>query len=359
MTRRRRLGAAVLALCLAPFVAWTALRLLGAERGYPSVQLVAFTPYVALASLAPLVVALLSRLRWHAVVAAAVTVALAWCVVPRLVPGDGDPLGARTGGVHLRVLAANLYVGAADPGSLVELVRRRQVDLLAVQELTPEAAAGLDAAGLATLLPYRAVHPAPGGGGSAVYSRHPIVDPGVRTLPWCHLQAFATLQVPGARPVAVESAHPCAPTDDGAAREWAADLAVEPGASPSGPPRILLGDFNATLDHGGLRALLATGYRDAAATLGAGLDPTWPYLAGSVHGVPIPPITLYHVLADPRLGVRGFEVIPVAGSDHRAVLADLVLPGGPGPGSGAGTTGVNAGVNAAGSPAAPGGSGSR
>jgi hypothetical protein len=32
------------------------------------------------------------------------------------------------------------------------------------------------------------------------------------------------------------------------------------------------------------------------------------------------------VLADRRCGVRAFSVHPIPGTDHRAVLADLVLP---------------------------------
>jgi len=332
----RRIAATLLALGLVPFAGWTALRLLGAERGAPAVQLIAFTPYVALASLLPLAIALGMRLYRHAVAAGVITVVLAGCVLPRLVPGDGAPVGsasagarpygAASDGARLRVLAANLFVGAADPGALVGVVRDRRVDVLALQELTPAEATALDAAGLATLLPYRTSSPAPGGAGSGVYSRYPLDDPGVRRLPWCHLQSYATVRVPGARPVLAESAHPCAPSDDAAARQWAADIAVEPPATPSGELRVLLGDFNSTLDHGGLRAVLDSGYRDAAATLGDGLDPTWPYLDGTVHGLPIPPVTLDHVLADPRLGVRSFDVVPITGSDHHAVLAELTVP---------------------------------
>jgi endonuclease/exonuclease/phosphatase (EEP) superfamily protein YafD len=40
------------------------------------------------------------------------------------------------------------------------------------------------------------------------------------------------------------------------------------------------------------------------------------------------PVTIDHVLADERCGVRELEVIPLPGGDHRAVLAELVLPRG-------------------------------
>jgi endonuclease/exonuclease/phosphatase (EEP) superfamily protein YafD len=325
VTRRRR--GFLQATILLALAAWTAVRLLGVEQGYPAIQLMAFTPYVAVGSLVPLVLALLTRRWWHAGLAGVLVIVLAVCVLPRLVPGGAE---RAADGPHLRVLTANLYVGAADPGAVMTLARARRVDVLAFQELTPRIAAALDAAGLATSFPYRASYPQEGAGGSGLFSRLPLQDAGVRRLPGCHQQAFATVRVPGTAPTVpatvLESAHPCAPSDDARTRAWAQDVAAQPAATPSGDLRVLLGDFNATLDHGGLRALIATGYRDAAATLGAGLDPTWPYRDGAVGGLPVPPVTLDHVLADRRIAVAQVAIEPVAGSDHRAVIAELVLP---------------------------------
>ena len=103
--------------------------------------------------------------------------------------------------------------------------------------------------------------------------------------------------------------------------EWRDDLRALPPATPRGDVRILAGDFNATLDHAELRRVLDRGYADAADTVGHGLRATWP----SDRRFP-PPVTIDHVLADERCGVRDLEVIDVPGSDHRAVLAELVLP---------------------------------
>jgi endonuclease/exonuclease/phosphatase family metal-dependent hydrolase len=89
-----------------------------------------------------------------------------------------------------------------------------------------------------------------------------------------------------------------------------------------GPVRVLLGDFNATLDHGGLRELIATGYRDAAEVTGQGLVGTW----GPYDGDRIPPVVIDHVLADRRIGVRRFAVHGIPGGDHRAIVAELTLP---------------------------------
>jgi endonuclease/exonuclease/phosphatase family metal-dependent hydrolase len=106
---------------------------------------------------------------------------------------------------------------------------------------------------------------------------------------------------------------------------WAAHLADQPVPAPDGPLRVLLGDCNASLDHAPLRRLLRAGYRDAAATRGRGLLPTWPFRLATLRFW-TPPVTLDHVLADRRLGVRFFATRPTEGSDHRAVLAELVLP---------------------------------
>jgi endonuclease/exonuclease/phosphatase family metal-dependent hydrolase len=140
-----------------------------------------------------------------------------------------------------------------------------------------------------------------------------------------NLQAYGTVQPPGAAPLAVESAHVLAPYAMAALADWRADLAVEPRADPDGPPRILLGDFNATLDHAGVRNLIDSGYRDAADADGEGLIGTW----GPYAGRPVPPVTLDHVLVDNRIGVRGVRVYAVTGSDHRAVIASLSLPAAP------------------------------
>jgi endonuclease/exonuclease/phosphatase (EEP) superfamily protein YafD len=324
MTSARRAWPRLLGLSLVPFAVWTAVRLLGSEHGAPSVQLMAFTPYVAGAAVLPLAAALASR-RWrHAIIAGALVAVLGGCVLPRTLADGGH--GATATGPPVRMISANLLVGAADPEAVVALVREQRADVLALQELTPSEARALEAAGLTALLPQRVVQALDGSGGSALYSRYPLDDPGVRILPAGHSQTYATMRVPGARPVLVESVHPAAPSDDRSARQWAREISLEPAATPSGPVRILIGDFNSTLDHEGLRRLIATGYRDAAEVTGTGLEPTWPFNGVRILGQPVPPVTIDHVLADPRVGVRTVEVHPLPGSDHRAIQADLTLP---------------------------------
>jgi endonuclease/exonuclease/phosphatase (EEP) superfamily protein YafD len=304
--------------------AWAGARALGVERGQRPVQLVSFTPYVAAASLAPLALAL-GRRRWVAAgTAALAAAALAGCVLPRAFASSAGTASAAADGPHLRVMTSNLLVGGADAAAVTRLVTRYRIDVLAVQELTEDGERALEVAGIGALLPHRLTNSEPGAAGTGLYTRLEVRDWSAHKLAASgFVQTAATLAVPGAAPVLVESVHPCAPVDPGRDTVWRSDLADQRAATPDGPVRILLGDFNATLDHAALRRLLAGGYRDAAAVVGAGLVPTWPN-----DGRLVPGVTLDHVLADRRVGVRAVSVHDVARSDHRAVVADLVLPAG-------------------------------
>ena len=305
-------------LAAVPCALWALVRLFGLERGYPAVQLLAFTPYVAVAAVVVAAVALLTR-RWAAgVVAAVAAVSLCAVVLPRAIP-DG---GSTANGPVLRVLSANLLAGSGDERAVLDLVRRLNIDVLAVQEFTPADAGNFAAAGLAEVLPHQASYPADGVVGSALMSRHPLRDPGLRVHRSTFTQAHATVDIPGAVPVHVESVHPQAPWGRPAMASWERDLRNQPPATVDGPVRVLVGDFNATLDHKALRRLIDTGYRDAASVVGNGLHHTWPYDEKWF----VPGVALDRVLADKRVGVRALRAYELPGSDHKAIFAELVLP---------------------------------
>ena len=73
----------------------------------------------------------------------------------------------------VRFMSANLRYGHADPDAVVKLARER-ADVLAVQELTPEEANRLSAAGLDREFPHRALQPREGPAGVGIWSRYPI-----------------------------------------------------------------------------------------------------------------------------------------------------------------------------------------
>lgn len=297
-------------------MAWTLVRVLGLDRGVPLVPLLAFTPYVAIAAFLVAGVALALRNWAAASVAAVAALCLALAVLPRAI-GDGtvNPTGRET----LTVLSSNVYRGKGDPGALVELVDRYDVDLLAIQELTPRFARDLRAAGIAQRLPNAIVEVRKGAAGGGIYSRLPIrpIAPASETF---FRQPRADLRLPGGRHLRLVDVHPLTPGRTGI-DVWEDSLGDLP-ATGEGAPWVLLGDFNATLDHSRLREVLDRGYRDAADIAGKGLEPTWP---NADHSVP-PVITIDHVLIDDRLGIVDYGVEDLPGSDHRPIHAELALP---------------------------------
>jgi hypothetical protein len=311
---RRWAGAAAL-----PWVAWAAVRSIGCERGFPLVPALAFTPYAAATSVVPLAAAAWARSPTGAVLSAAAGAALAAGVLTRR---GGSPVRPDTDGARLRVATVSLRKGHVAPGAVLDLVRLHRVDVLAAQELTPRAEAALMAAGLGELLPHAHVIPARPGvvpsASGAVWTRFPVKARGA--VPGGFEQPTVLLSPEDGPAVELTSVHTVPPVSPSSIRGWTRDLADLPAPSDA-VLRVLAGDFNATFDHAAMRAVLARGYADAALRAGRGLAWTWRPLR-----LRVPRLSLDHVLIDPRISVASVELVRVAGSDHLAVVADLVLP---------------------------------
>jgi endonuclease/exonuclease/phosphatase (EEP) superfamily protein YafD len=301
---------------VAPVVAWALVRVFGLDRGFPLVPIMAFTPFVAVAALLVAGIALALR-NWAAAgVTALATLCLAAAVLPRAIgAGTVDPAGRET----VSVLSSNVYIGHADPEALVDLVDRYDVDLLSVQELTPKFARQLRRAGLERRLPNAIEETRARSSGAGLYSRLPMRK--LLGSQFFFRMPRVVLRLPDGRRLRIVGVHPYPPgrgNDD----LWREGLESLPAAG-DGPPWVLLGDFNATLDVSLLRETIDRGYRDAGDVAGEGLVPTWPNRG---HDLPFPVITIDHVLADERLDFVDYGVEDLPGSDHRSIHATLALP---------------------------------
>src|SRR5215831_17950106 len=87
---------------------WALVRLTGQEHTWYGVTLIAFTPWVTLVAVAPVVAALLAREWWAAGVAGAALLALVVLVVPRAFGGPDPGPGPR-----LVVMSTNMEFGQA------------------------------------------------------------------------------------------------------------------------------------------------------------------------------------------------------------------------------------------------------
>jgi len=301
------------------FAAWAAARLAAADRvrrtEIPAVPLLSVTPQVAAAAPWAAVGLRLAGRRGPAATAALAAAALGLAVRPRGIP---RPQPAASGPV-LRVLTVNLFHGHGDAEAVVSRVLAADADVLFLQELTADAETRLEQAGLADLMPHTRLELRRGSGGSGIYSRFPLGE-GPDVAPVRKAQPTALLELPGGEAVELVCVHPSAPALrlDGAVR-WRTELAVLP--PPGGLPRVLAGDFNATIDHAAFRDVLRLGYADAARETGKALAPTWgPPGKGAM-------LTLDHILVDRSCAVLACSVHAIPGSDHRAVYAAIQLPG--------------------------------
>jgi endonuclease/exonuclease/phosphatase (EEP) superfamily protein YafD len=298
---------------------WAVARLAGADRvrfaEAWAVPLLSFTPQAAAGAW---VSAVLLRGAGPAAAAAVAGAALTAAVGPRAVPCR-QPAAA---GPVLRVVTANLLAGRAVAGAVVELAGRTRADVLFVQELTGEAAAGLARAGLGDLLPYRVTQQLPHGAGGSIYARYPLRGEPPAAPPTA-ARCAARLVLPSGQSVrlaCIHAAPPKPPWFPAATARWRSQLAALP--APAGSPQILAGDFNATLDHAQFRRLLRRGYADAASQAGHGLTPTWGPQPGHRPAL----LAIDHILTDRRCAVLTTSAHPLAGSDHRALYAELRLP---------------------------------
>lgn len=203
-------------------------------------------------------------------VAGASLVVFAIAVLPR---AAGDVEAAPQGAPKLTVLSANVLRGRANPDGLLALVDRVQPDLLAVQELPPRFAAKLRQDGLARSLPHSLISRGNEGMESGLFSNYPLRRL-PSTAPHNPRMPRAELTLPQGERIKVINVHPFTPTGAHAG-EWAEELSELPSAAGN-VPWLLVGDFNATLDHAELREVLNRGYRDAGDVAGEGLTPTWP-----------------------------------------------------------------------------------
>lgn len=288
------------------------------------VRLVAFTPY-ALALYGVALVLLLvawgrGRGRWRPLAGGFALVALAGTVMHGVWVAPAYVGSAETapGGAPLRVMSANLMLGQASPSRVVELAAEKDVDVLVLQEVDDAALTRMRRAGLDELFAHAAGEPAPGAAGTVVLARRPLRAVSALDTGFGGYQA----SVDG---VTVLAVHPRPPTGD--VRGWAEDHRVlRRAAYERDRPTMIVGDLNATTDHRVLRELAGRGFRDAATTARSQWQPTWP-ADGEVRlfGVPVPPLlALDHVLVNHALHPVSTESVTVAGTDHRALVAELV-----------------------------------
>jgi endonuclease/exonuclease/phosphatase (EEP) superfamily protein YafD len=229
----------------------------------------------------------------------------------QLLPTSAPAAAARQGEA-LRVLHINVFQPNTKHAEIVELILGSGADLVSVQEVTPQWASAL-LHGLAEEYPYHRIEPRINCYGLAVFSRSP----------WERSQVHGEASAPffevhvekGGQTIQVLVAHTTSP--DGPA-QWRSrnrqldELALRVEAGNS----LLVGDLNTVpWDEAYRRFCRRSGMHPATFLPTC----TWPVLG------PVALIPLDHVLLKGDLQVRSVTPVHVPGSDHRGLLADVVV----------------------------------
>jgi endonuclease/exonuclease/phosphatase (EEP) superfamily protein YafD len=329
MKLRWLLFSVLLVLLLVPAGLVTVARLLDLSGG-TWVRLVSFTPYAGVLYVVALVPLLVAAFRARGVARGLSRCLVVLATVGVLVhaiwasgPFLGTSAAEASGAQRLRVMTSNLLVGNADAAQVVGAAVDRDVEILVLQEVTPQARSALRAAGIRGVLRHSAGRAEPGVTGTMVFSSHPLRN--VHRLDTGFGSYAMDVRLPRGS-VHLIAVHPRPPIGD--VSDWRADQRVIRQAARGRQDRtMVVGDLNATMDHAPLRELEGRGYDDAATQATSGWQPTWPS-AGQVSrlGVPVPSLLpIDHVLLSSGLRAVSTESVTIDGTDHRALVASVAL----------------------------------
>jgi endonuclease/exonuclease/phosphatase (EEP) superfamily protein YafD len=238
-----------------------------------------------------------------------------WAIKDATTRTDIVPPGAQP----FRLVSANALGPNKRPARFAADATAIDTDVLLVVEASARILDALEVAEVHRFHQHGLIEKRPRWSGCGIWSRHPmelleIGDAG-------HAYMAARVQLP-AGPVTVVAVHTWAPAKPRSGPKWLASFAAlgELLGRLEGPV-VAAGDYNATMGHRPLRALLeATRMRDAHTAAGRGLARSWPQARL------LPAVSLIdRVLLSDGVVVRSIGEQAMPGSDHRALVADLAL----------------------------------
>ncbi|MDT7742979.1 MAG: hypothetical protein QOE59_2057 [Actinomycetota bacterium] len=231
-----------------------------------------------------------------------------------------EPAGVGTRA--LAVLGANVWLGRADPAALAATIVAERPDVVVLPEagdrFRKRLLDGLDGYRAWSCAPYRTGVEAAGaddGPCMTVLTAAGLGEVDVAVAATDTRSGWVVVTGGGLGAVRVLGVHP-AVLLPASTPHWLRELALlRPWLTDPTCPTVVVGDLNATLEHGPLQRALGS-----ARPVTHRAPATWPSWWRRAFGV-----TIDHVLVAGPVDVRSVEVLDVAGSDHRAVLARLLV----------------------------------
>jgi endonuclease/exonuclease/phosphatase (EEP) superfamily protein YafD len=315
---RARLAAVIGWLIITPLALSAGARVTHLDESSLLLLIGGLTPFLGLPALVALGIGMHQH-RWPLTVVSATTAGvLLWSALSGLgVPVPVEP--SKGTSPTLRLFSANVHDANPDIGRIAEELLAAAPDVVTLQEVDPDGMAGLRRSGVLGHFPYKVTEIRQGASGIALWSRFPLAKTAVEHVRGTPL-IRATI-VLGTRQLRLYTVHMVAPLGDDCVR-WRDQLRhIHEATRHERGSLVVAGDFNATRYHSGFRRLLSDRLADAHERRGRGWAATWPRNRWL-----LPPLMrLDHVLVSPEIGVRSVREGIGQGSDHRPIIADLVL----------------------------------
>ncbi|MEY5017971.1 MAG: hypothetical protein RL431_1020 [Actinomycetota bacterium] len=304
--------------------AWFAATVVAPDISTVTVLATALGPWIVAAAVLVMVLALVSRAVIYAGIAVIIALLSAnhFHVYPNF-SAKTDP--AATSGAAITVLSLNAYVGSAETDSLMAAIEQTDPDVVVLSEMNAMIRERYVQAGLAELYPYSyVVDDETWLSGQDIWSKTPLTN--TRRVPTETFPVLAAETVIEGRTIDIVGVHMYSPL---ARRDlWAADHAalqrfVQAHATNSEAALVLAGDFNASRGLPPFDWVRDTGLTDAAEQTSWFFQRTsWPN-----DPLPLPVLSLDHVLVGEGVQVAGTEFVSIAGTDHRGIAAHLLVAG--------------------------------
>lgn len=224
---------------------------------------------------------------------------------------------AAAAGTPVRLLAANLYYWNADPAAVVRAVAALDPDIVISVETTRAMAEGPE--GLASRYPYAVLAPS-GTVRTAIFSRFPIEKGEVNLADGRGpLAALGEIRIAPDTRLGLIGVHFLRSAAGKRDRQLAG---LERLAASLDAPLAVAGDFNAAP----WTSLVAAAAARTGTTIPGGHRVTWRGRYPGVDWAEPYGHQIDHVLADPRIGIASLRAVPLPGSDHLGLMAELIVP---------------------------------
>lgn len=265
--------------------------------------------------------------------AAALTSLICWGVGVWALIKPVHPVLAAVEQRPLRVMTWNAHFLNENSAAFFAAIAAEQPDLIAIQELGAPLAEAIRAQ-LSERFPYQELYPAHNPAGMAILSRYPFVmttppdfSPGRGCN--CHL---VTIDIAG-QPITLINTHPW-PPKTGLTGGGTFDFDTENQdrifdqllrrVAEAASPLLVVGDLNTMPIQANYRRLTQL-LQDAYVTSGVGPASTFPVVRSDQSWLRQPLIRIDYIFYDTAWQAQQTWVGTIDGSDHRYVMADLIL----------------------------------